>query len=308
MNQSSKVGILAAVSAYGLWGIAPIYFKFLHELAPTEILLHRIIWSFVLLLGLVFILKRHGRMISVLKDKKKLSAMLVASALLSVNWLLFIWAIANDKLLDASLGYYINPLVNVMLAMVFLGERLRGLQIFAVVIACVAVLTEIIHFGQLPWLAIALAATFGFYGLVKKRLQLDAISSLCLESGLMVPVALVYLIFIDSTSWTHFFELSWDVEMLILGLGIVTTVPLLCFNAAAKRISLISLGMIQYLGPTLMFGLAVALYNEPFEANKMMTFGLIWLALGVFSYDAFLNYKKIKMQRAIDNALNQQTS
>ena len=291
LDKTYKQGVLFAVCAYVLWGIAPAYFKLIQDVSPTEILVHRIVWSFAFVCLIIFVSSSWHKVQHVFKQVLKLPLLLITSLLIAGNWLLFIWAINNDHMLDASLGYYINPLFNVLLGTLFLGERLRKMQWLAVGIAFSGVLVEIISFGSIPWVSLALAISFGFYGLLRKKINVDAISGLFIETLFLMPLALGYLVLVDVASF-ELFENRFDQTALLMAAGIVTTLPLLAFSAAAIRIPLSTLGFIQYIGPSLMLLMAVFVYDEVFAPEKAITFGLIWCALVVYSVDGYKNRNK----------------
>lgn len=283
-NNQITHGIFFALLAYVMWGIAPLYFKQLTEVPAMEILMHRIIWSGLILLVLVSLLKQWPKVRYALKNKKTLLVLLASSVLIGVNWTLFIWAVNNDHLLDASLGYYINPLLNVFLGRIFLAERLKKLQKIAVLIALSGVLIQVVLFGQVPWLALALASSFGFYGLLRKRVPVDALPGLLIETMMMLPLAVIYWALFASTT-SNMLTNEFNYNALLIAAGAVTIAPLLCFTAAARRLPLSTLGFMQFIGPTLMFILAVNIYGEALEISKLISFSFIWLGLGVFIYD-----------------------
>ena len=286
LSREQKVGGIFAASAYTLWGIAPLYFKSIDFVPAVEILLHRIVWSFLLLALILTSMQQWPRVLEVLKKPKMVVAMLGTGVLLAGNWGLFIWAINNEHMLEASLGYYINPLLNVLLGMVFLGERLRKLQWVAVGLACTGVLIQLVYFGSLPWVALVLASSFALYGLFRKKLAVDALSGLFVESLLLMPLALYYWInFADSAS-ANLLDNSLTLNLWLVAAGVVTTVPLLCFIAAARRLQLSTMGFFQYIGPSFMFVFGVFIYHEPLDISKLVTFIFIWTALLVYSLDA----------------------
>lgn len=291
-QQRAKQGVLLAIGAYTMWGIAPIYFKSIADVSPLEILSHRVIWSFFLLAALLHFGRRWRSVYSVIKDKTKVTYLLFSSVLIGANWLIFIWAVNTNHMLDASLGYYINPLINVLLGMVFLGERLRKLQWFAVTLAACGVLVQLFVFGSVPIVAIALAMSFGFYGLLRKKVSLDAQTGLFIETAVLLPAAFIYLLFIANTPTSNMLDNPWQLNSLLIAAGVITTLPLLCFTGAATRLKLSTLGFFQYIGPSLMFLLAVLIYGEPFSADKAITFAFIWGALAVFSFDGLSNNRK----------------
>ncbi|HGS4932581.1 TPA: EamA family transporter RarD [Vibrio parahaemolyticus] len=291
-QQRARQGVLLAVGAYTMWGIAPMYFKSIAQVSPLEILSHRVIWSFFLLAALLHF-GRHWRSVyHIATDKKKIAYLLSSSILIGGNWLIFIWAVNSNHMLDASLGYYINPLINVLLGMVFLGERLRKLQWFAVVLAGCGVLVQLIVFGSVPIVAMALAMSFGFYGLLRKKVAVDAQTGLFVETLILLPTAAVYLLFIASSPTANMIENPWQLNTLLIAAGVVTTLPLLCFTGAATRLKLSTLGFFQYIGPSLMFFLAVLIYGETFTMDKAITFAFIWGALVVFSFDGLRNNRR----------------
>ncbi|GBL02297.1 EamA family transporter RarD [Vibrio harveyi] len=291
-QQRSRQGVLLAIGAYTMWGIAPIYFKSIAEVSPLEILSHRVIWSFFLLAALLHF-GRHWRSVrDIIKNKTKMMFLVSTAILVGANWLIFIWAVNSNHMLDASLGYYINPLINVLLGMVFLGERLRKLQWFAVVLAACGVLVQLFVFGSVPVVAIALAMSFGCYGLLRKKVSVEAQTGLFIETLVMLPAAAIYLLFIASSPTSNMLDNPMQLNTLLITAGVITTLPLLCFTGAATRLKLSTLGFFQYIGPSLMFLLAVLIYGEPFTSDKAITFAFIWGALVVFSFDGLRNNRK----------------
>ncbi|ELJ8465697.1 EamA family transporter RarD [Vibrio cholerae] len=285
-QQDAKKGILLAISAYTMWGIAPIYFKALGAVSALEILSHRVVWSFVLLAVLIHLGRRWRSVVGVVHTPRKFWLLLVTALLVGGgNWLIFIWSINANHMLDASLGYYINPLLNVLLGMLFLGERLRKLQWFAVALAAIGVGIQLVVFGSVPIVAISLATSFGFYGLLRKKIQVDAQTGLFLETLFMLPAAAIYLIWLADTPTSDMALNTWQLNLLLVCAGVVTTLPLLCFTGAAARLKLSTLGFFQYIGPSLMFLLAVLVYGEAFTSDKAITFAFIWSALVIFSVD-----------------------
>ena len=287
----AKKGIFLAIGAYTMWGVAPIYFKLLGHVAPLEILSHRIIWSFLLLAALLHFSHQWRHVVDIFQSKLKLGYLLITALLIGGNWLIFIWAINANHMLDASLGYYINPILNVFLGMLFLGERLRKLQWFAVLLATIGVTIQLVVFGSLPVVALVLATTFGLYGLLRKKVAVGAQSGLFIETLFLLPVAAIYLFVLADTPTSQLANNDWSLNLLLISAGIITTLPLLCFTGAATRLKLSTLGFFQYIGPSLMFLLAVLVYGETFSIDKAITFVFIWGALFAFSYDG-LTYKR----------------
>lgn len=296
LSREQKLGGLFAASAYSLWGLAPLYFKQIDFIPASEILIHRIVWSFVLLLLVLLALKQGAKVVAVLRQPKMLGWLLLSAVLLGGNWGLFIWAVNNQHMLDASLGYYINPLLNVLLGMLFLGERLRRLQWTAVILAASGVLIQLVTFGSLPWIALTLAGSFAIYGLMRKKLNVDAISGLFIESLLLLPLALWYWHSYADSSAVNLLHNSAALNGYLIAAGLVTTVPLLCFIAGARRLQLSTMGFFQYIGPSCMFVFGVWLYHEPFAAERLVTFGLIWLALLLYTADAWRHNRQQRLQ------------
>jgi chloramphenicol-sensitive protein RarD len=300
-NNKDRNGVINAISAYVLWGLAPIYFKLIASVSSDEIMVHRIIWSSLLLFLIVVISKRYRVLINTLKQPKLLAKLALTASFLLVNWFLFIWAINNDHLLDASLGYFINPLFSVALGVIFLGERLRKMQKFAVILALCGVLIQLVALGSLPVVSLALAGSFGIYGLLRKKLHIDSFVALLIESSMMLPLAIMYwLLFIDSST-ANMLENNLDLNMLLIAAGVVTTAPLLCFTAAAKRLTLSTLGFFQYIGPSIMFVLATFYYQETLEPAKLFTFAAIWLALVIYSVDSLKSRKEKRKLVSMNN-------
>ncbi|MBY5993333.1 EamA family transporter RarD [Ferrimonas balearica] len=283
-NTESRQGILYAISAYLMWGFAPIYFKAIATVSPDEILMHRVIWSFFLVIGLVVLGDKMGEVRALARQPRKLGILALTSLLVGTNWLLFIWAVANHHVLDASLGYFINPLFSVALGLLVLGERLGRLQLMAVGIAAVGVLVQLIQFGSVPWISLALAGTFGIYGLLRKQVNLQASTGLFVETAMMLPLALGYWLWLDSPT-ANLANNPLSLNLLLLAAGVVTTLPLLAFSAAAIRIPLYLLGMLQYIGPSIMFVMALTLFGESLSAPQLVTFGFIWAGLLLLSLD-----------------------
>ena len=280
-------GVLYAIMAFLIWGFCPLYFKLLSTIAAGEILSHRIIWSCLLLLVLLLASRSLHRVRAVLRLPRQLAALALCALLVAGNWLLFIWSVNNNHLLEASLGYFINPLCNILLGMLFLGERLRRLQWLALLLACAGVVIQILLLGHLPWIALTLAITFSIYGLIRKQLPVDAQTGLFIETSLLLPLALIYLIGVADTPSSHLLANPLTLNVLLMLAGVVTTVPLLLFTAGARLIRLSTLGFIQYLGPSIMFLLALFLYQEPVQPAKLLTFACIWSALGIFSAEGW---------------------
>jgi len=295
----TRKGIFLALAAYVIWGVAPVYFKLIYYVPAIEILTHRVIWSFFFMLALITLYRLWPQMKQVCQHPKKIFALALTALLICSNWLLYIWAVNNNHLLEASLGYFINPLVSVLLGMVFLGERFRLLQWVAVLLATCGVLVQLWTFGSLPIIALGLAFSFAFYGLLRKKIGVDAQIGMLVETLWLLPVAAIYLFAIADTPTSHMAMNSWTLNLILMFSGIVTTVPLLCFTAAANRLRLSTLGFFLYIGPILMFLLATLLYGEVVTEDKLFTFGFIWLALALFITDAvYTQHRTRKALRA----------
>jgi len=290
-DKTVKSGVIFALLAYTMWGVAPLYFNLLHSMPAPEILMHRVVWSVVVLIVLVLVSGKVLQVKNAMVNPKVMGILLISGLLLAGNWLLFIWAINHGHLLDASLGYYINPLLNVFLGRLFLQERLATMQRVAVGVAVFGVTILIISYGQVPWIALVLALSFGIYGLLRKQVAVDSLPGLFLETLMMLPFALIYW-FAFSSELSQLSTNSWSFNAILLSAGIVTTAPLLCFTAAARRIRYSTLGFFQYIGPSIMFVLAVWLFNEPLNEARLITFAFVWLALLIFSVDSWRTYRR----------------
>lgn len=284
-NNETKKGVVFAILAYFMWGFAPLYFKQLSNVPAYEILAHRAVWSCVFIAALLSLFKLWPSVKKVLQVPRNLVLLCCTTLLISVNWLTYIWAVNNNHLLDASLGYFINPIINVLLGMIFLAEKLRRAQWIAIALAAAGVVIQIFTLGYLPWIALVLSCSFGLYGLLRKKLHLNALVGLLIETLIMLPVAAIYLFaFVDSTS-ANLMDNSLYLNIMLLSAGIITTLPLLCFNNAAIRLPLSTLGFFQYIGPTIMFILGIVLYGEVVTTETLTTFLFIWAALIIFSFD-----------------------
>lgn len=292
--QQTRQGIFFALSAYFIWGIAPAYFKLIQQVPADEILTHRVIWSFFFMLALITLGRNWPQVRATCSNRKRLLLLAVTAVLIGGNWLLFIWAVNNHHMLEASLGYFINPLVNVLLGMLFLGERFRRMQWLAVVLAFAGVLIQLWQFGSLPIIGLGLAFSFAFYGLLRKKIAIDAQTGMLIETLWLLPVAAAYLFLFADSPTSHLSANPWSLNLLLVAAGVVTTIPLLFFTAAATRLRLSTLGFFQYLGPTLMFLLAVTFYGETIGQDKLVTFGFIWAALLLFILDALYTQRKLR--------------
>jgi len=280
-------GILNGIAAYVLWGLFPVYWKQLHDVHPLQVIGHRIGWSFVLLMVYIVVIGQWKDFLSAAFVPRTIGIYSIATILLGLNWLIYVWGVNAGFIVEASLGYFINPLLNVLLGVVFLRERLRTLQWIPVGIATVGVGYLTFVYGRLPWIALSLAFSFGFYGFVKKLSPLGSLYGLTLETGIGFPIALVYIMFIGFNGTGAFLQDGKFVDLLLIGSGIVTTVPLLLFASAARQIPLIIVGLLQYIAPTLQFLIGVLVYKEPFDQAHLIGFAFVWVALIIFAVESY---------------------
>jgi chloramphenicol-sensitive protein RarD len=285
-------GLLYAVVAYLLWGFLPVYWKALQAVPAAQIVGHRMVWSLVFV-GVLFVLKnRWPQFLRSLKHIKVVAIYLAAATILTGNWFIYIWGVNTGYVLETALGYFINPLVNVLLGVVLLHEQLRLWQWVAVGVAALGVLYLTIVYGALPWLALALAFSFAIYGLVKKIAPLDALNGLFLETALLCLPALLFLLYQDWRGAGAFGHAGLTTTVLLVGTGLVTALPLLLFAAAVRQIPLSTIGLLQYLAPTIQFFLGVLVYGEPFTLTRLIGFVFIWLALVIYSVDGARQRRK----------------
>lgn len=291
LQNDTMQGILVAFVAFLMWGLFPFYFKQLTAYNATEVIVHRIVWTFALLGIFIVITRRNAAFIKLRQRPRWLGLTLLAALLIAVNWLTYVWAVAHDQILEASLGYFINPLTGVLLSLIVLKETLRKLQKLAVALAALAVLVQLVWLGGLPWVSLVLAFSFSIYGLIQKKTPFDAIDGLFLETALLLPLALIWLSLADVASSRLDFWLSPEIWLLMLS-GPITLLPLLLFNKSTKMLSYTLLSFMGYLSPSIVFLLAVFYYQEPFSWQNMLVFGLIWVALVIFSVDIVQEQRK----------------
>jgi len=289
-----RLGMLYAAASFVIWGLFPIYFKALQEIAPAQILVHRMVWSLVFILAVLAWRKQWSWIGKVLRRPKVLAGFAASALFLSSNWFIYIWAVNNGRVIDSSLGYFINPLVSVLMGFLFLRERLRPIQWAAVALAACGVAWLTWQAGQVPWIGLMLAATFGTYGLLRKTAALGALEGLSLETLLLFPFALGYLIVLSLNGQNTFLAASTSTQWLLVAAGPITAIPLLLFAAGARRIPLSMLGLLQYIGPTLQLLLGVWLYHEPFGGARLAGFALVWSALAVYSLEGMWRAWMIK--------------
>jgi len=275
-------------SSYMIWGVSPIYWKTLKAIPALEIIAHRIVWSCLFLIPLILLMGSGREFIRALKTRTTFLLLLGTSVIVGVNWLIYVWAINSNHLLQASLGYYINPLVNVLLGVLFLKERLRKAQVVAVLLATAGVLYLTFQYGEFPWIALSLAISFGTYGLIRKVAPVGALPGLTVEALLLTLPGIVYLFTLDASGAGSFTHTGLATDLLLMGASAVTAVPLLFFAMGARRLNLSTMGFLQYIAPTMMFLLGVFVYHEPFAMAQLVTFGMIWTALFIYSADSVM--------------------
>lgn len=297
MKNNAKLGITYALIAYLIWGVLPIYWKFVDDTRPDAVLAHRIIWSFVFILIIILLSKNFSTFLKeckrILFDKKTFFIILSASILISLNWLIFIWAVQNNYVVQSSLGYYINPLMNVVLGLIFFKEVLSKAQTTAVVLAAIGVLYLTFSYGVFPWVSLALATTFAIYGVLKKIVNINPMFSLAIETLFVTPLALIYLVYLFGPT-LGFNSQPASLNGLLMFAGIATAIPLLLFGTAVQQISLSLVGFLQYIAPTLMLLIGVFLYNEPFTQAHLVAFTFIWAALVLYMVSSFKPKRKLR--------------
>jgi chloramphenicol-sensitive protein RarD len=290
-RKETLFGVAYAVSGFLIWGMSPVYWKELGAVPAFEIIMHRTIWSLVFLLPFLLIQRRWHELASVFKNPRLLLILTATAIILAGNWLIFIWAINHGHVLQSSLGYYINPLISVLLGMVILRERLRRAQIVALLMATVGVLQLTIQFGQFPWIALTLGMTFGFYGLIRKVAPVGALVGLSVETMLLSVPALGYLITRYASGSGAFLRIDIKIDLFLMGTALFTALPLLLFTLGMKRLHLSTIGFMQYIVPSLFFIFAVFFFHEPISKAQIWTFIIIWLALCVYSADSAIHYR-----------------
>lgn len=300
-----RSGMIYIGLSYVLWGILPIYWKMIESVSAEEILAHRIIWSFVFVMMIIIFQKRFrdflGECKKLIRQPYTILSLILASFFITINWFTYIWAVNNGHVLETSLGYYINPLVSVLLGMIFLKEKMNKGQQIAFLFAAGGVILSTVHYGHVPWTSLLLAVTFGFYGLVKKVTKLESNFGLALETFVVLPVAAVYVLYLKSIGKSAFFE--WDVliNFLLFGAGVATAIPLLLFAKGAPKIPMYMMGVLQYIAPTITFCLGIFLFHEPFTIIEVLTFAFIWTGLAIFTFSEPFVRNKWKLKRATNS-------
>lgn len=291
--RGAAAGLLSTLAAYVSWGLFPVYFHALASVPPLEILAHRVLWSLLFLVLLLSALGRWRAVAEIVGQRRRLATLVLTAFLISSNWVIFIWAVGSGHVLESSLGYFINPLVNVLLGVLFLGEPLSRRQLGAVLLAAAGVLALVVAAGRVPWISLALALTFGLYGLFRKRASVDAVAGLLVETLVLAPLAAIWIARLARAGAGHFVPgtgLSW----LLASTGAITALPLIWFAAGVQRLRLSTVGLLQYVAPTLQFGCAVLLYGERFTGAHALAFGCIWISLAIYSAEALQAARRIE--------------
>lgn len=283
--ETSK-GVAYGLAAYTMWGSFPLYFALFEGIPAWEVLIHRVVWSCVFLAVVISLLKRWTPVKTALKSPKRLGFVLGCAIFIALNWGIYIYAVETRQVMQASLGYFLTPLVNVAMGLLILGERISRLQVAAVVLAAVAIVYQIVLLGVLPWITLALAFSFGTYGLMRKKVDLDGLSGLFVETLLLLPLGLLALAWLSAQDLSHLTD-STRSALLLMSSGIVTAIPLLAFAGAARRLRLSTVGFLMYINPTLQFLIAMYVFHEPLGTEKLVSFVMIWVALAIYSWSAW---------------------
>ncbi|MCK0106544.1 EamA family transporter RarD [Marinobacter sp. S0848L] len=285
VSETSK-GVAYGLAAYTMWGSFPLYFALFEGIPAWEVLIHRVVWSCVFLAVVISLLKRWTPVKTALKSPKRLGFVLGCAIFIALNWGIYIYAVETRQVMQASLGYFLTPLVNVAMGLLILGERISRLQVAAVVLAAVAIVYQIVLLGVLPWITLALAFSFGTYGLMRKKVDLDGLSGLFVETLLLLPLGLLALAWLSAQELSHLTD-STRSALLLMSSGIVTAIPLLAFAGAARRLRLSTVGFLMYINPTLQFLIAMYVFHEPLGTEKLVSFVMIWVALAIYSWSAW---------------------
>ncbi|WP_077866418.1 EamA family transporter RarD [Clostridium saccharobutylicum] len=284
MNNEKTAGVIYAVTAYTLWGILPIYWKLVDSVFSMEILSNRIVWAFVFTAIIIAVTKQWDELKRIAKDKKQMSYIFIASILIAFNWGLYIWAVNSDKIVDASLGYYINPLLAVVLGVLIFKEKMNYWTTAALIIAFIGVLIKTVQYGKIPWISLGLAISFGLYGAIKKSVKASSIVGLTIESAMVTPFAAAYIVSRHISGIGAFKTQGLLVILMLIGGGVVTAIPLLLFASGAKRLPLSLIGFTQYISPTISLLIGIFVYHEGFTAVDMIAFCFIWAAIAIYSF------------------------
>ena len=293
-------GLRAAIAAFTAWGLLPAYWKLLGDIPALAILCHRILWSLLFLILVMLVQGRRKEILIAFHSTGKAAMLSLSSLIIAANWLIYIWAVNADMVLETSLGYYISPLVTVLFCFVFYRERMGGIQWLAIAIASIGVVFQVFRYGSFPWVAMGLALTFAFYGLIRKKVVIDAIPGLIAETAFLSAPALLFLVLADADYRGAFLVGDSIQDLLLVATGAATSVPLLWFAYGARRLKLSTIGFLQFIGPTLTFFLGVAVFHEPLDVPRVVTFSCIWFALGIYSWGNIMASRRDRMAREID--------
>lgn len=291
-GSSTLSGFISGTAAFLIWGLCPIYWKMLAHIPAFETITHRVVWSFIFLLPVISLQGKWAEFAVVVRSPAKLAILCATTLLVAANWFLFIWAINHDLIIQTSLGYYMNPIVNVIFGVIILGERLNRQQCIAVFTAAAGVLYLTLRYGEFPTIAVAIAVTFSLYGLLRKMLGINAAVGLSIETLLLTLPGAAYLVWLENTGLGTFGHTGLVVDFFLVGTAFLTALPLMLFNIAANRITLTAVGFLQYIAPSVTFLLAVFVYNEPLSIHQLIAFCFIWTALAVYSQDAVKAYRR----------------
>jgi len=289
--QEDRSGLIAGIAAFGTWGLIPVYWKLFTNISASQILAHRFVWTTCFLVGMLSWQQRWPEVREATRSRRAVLYCLASGLAISVNWFCFIWAVNVGRVLETSLGYFMTPLMSVLLGATFLRERLSRWQLFSVILALIGVLNLTLGYGRFPWLAITLCVSFGLYGLLRKKSGVRPIPGLFLETTLLTPIAATYLVYLQRAGNSAFSSAGWSMALLLITTGIVTGLPLVWFGHAARHLRLTTLGFLQYLSPSCSFFLGVFLYHEPFTRAHLITFTFIWIALVIFTAEAIWRWR-----------------
>lgn len=293
-EQLDSLGLLSGAAAYIFWGFAAIYWKWMGHLGTWEIQGHRMIWSFVVIVSIIAMTGRTARVLEILRDWSRLKYLIVSAFLVTGNWSIFIYAVTHDQVLQASLGYFINPLVSILLGYALLREYLNRRQMTAIGFAAFGVSVLLVSAGVFPWIALSLAISFALYGYVRKVVNVGALEGLCVELLVVLPLGIALLFFLESQGSASLWDLPLQDLLLFFGAGVVTFIPLALFNEGARRLPLTAVGFLQYIAPTIQFFLAIWMFGEIFTKAHGVTFGLIWIGLAIYSFDAIATERALR--------------
>jgi chloramphenicol-sensitive protein RarD len=297
--------LFAAIAAFTTWGLIPGYWKLLKAVPASEILANRFVWTCIFLSGLLSWQGRWPEVKANVRSRRAVVYCIASGLAVATNWFLFIWAVNMGRVIETSLGYFMTPLMNVLFGALFFRERLTRLQFVSVLIALTAVLYLTFGYGHFPWVAVSICTSFGLYGLLRKKSGTAAIPGLFFETTMLLPAAIVYLVVLQTKGEMTFGHVSWKLSILLISTGVVTAVPLLWFGYATRHLRLTTVGFLQYLSPTGTFFLGVFVYHEPFTRGHLITFGLIWIALAIFSAEALLRWRSTRMKQAIAESVGE---